>query len=440
MKLRTKFTFYSTLPKLVIIGLIILFLPRLIEYFVYRHTDQQLNTTRDQIVQYIQENGVGPYIGPEGISRQIYQDDFTHFLSVVPVDNHQVLLPEQTPPGNVRRAAESKIKDYRVLSQVVSIDGRPYQIEVGQSLDAIEQLEQSISQFAVYLMLVISGIVLAIDVGFTHMVLRPLRNIIGKLQKVKKPENFDFTPVRTTTQEFRYLDESINEMMQKITEAFLREKEFVGSASHEMLTPIAVLNSRFENMIADRETPEIISEKLVDSQSVLLRLNKIIKALLLISKVEYNYYLKEDTVNMHDLVEEVVTYSEDRIEARNITTKIEVDSDFVFENCNRSLLFTMLLNLISNAIKYNREGGNIFIRGSRHNGHYNLAIEDTGIGIPENELPHIFEGFKKLKTSEGESNRLGLHIVRSIANLHQISIEVQSEVDKGSVFTLRFPL
>jgi signal transduction histidine kinase len=100
----------------------------------------------------------------------------------------------------------------------------------------------------------------------------------------------------------------------------------------------------------------------------------------------------------------------------------------------------MLLNLVSNAIKYNREGGKIFIRGSHQNGHFMLAIEDTGIGIPENELPYIFEGFKKLKTSEGESNRLGLHIVRSIANLHQISLDVQSEVDKGSVFTLRFPV
>jgi signal transduction histidine kinase len=340
----------------------------------------------------------------------------------------------------VRREAESKIKDYRVLSQVVDIAGRPYQIEVGQSLDAIEQLEQSISRFAVYLMLMISGIVLAIDVGFTHMVLRPLRNIIEKLQKVKKPENFDFSPVKTSTQEFRYLDESITEMMQKINEAFLKEKEFVGSASHEMLTPIAVLNSRFENMISDGATPEIISEKLVDSQNVLLRLNKIIKSLLLISKVEYNYYLKEDAVNIHELVEEIIEYSEDRMEARNITTKVEVEADFVCKNCNRSLLFTMLLNLVSNAIKYNREGGKIFVRSSRQNGRFILTIEDSGIGIPENELPHIFEGFKKLKTTEGESNRLGLHIVRSIANLHQIGIEVTSELEKGSVFTLRFPV
>ncbi len=439
MRLRTKFTFYSTLPKLIILGVIILFLPRLIEYFVYRHTDEQLNTTRDQIVAYIEENGVGPYIGPEGISRQIYQDDFTHFLSVVPMERQQVLLPEQVPPGNVRREDESKIKDYRVLSQVVNIGGRPYQIEVGQSLDAIEQLEQSISRFAVYLMLVISGIVLAIDMGFTHMVLNPLRSIIRKLQKVKKPENFDFSPVKTTTQEFRYLDESINEMMQKINEAFLKEKEFVGSASHEMLTPIAVLNSRFENMIADGETPEIISEKLVDSQNVLLRLNKIIKSLLLISKVEYNYYLKEDTVNIRELVEEVMEYSEDRIAARDITAKVEVDANFAFDHCNRSLLFTMLLNLVSNAIKYNREGGEIHIRSTDEHGHFALHIRDTGVGISEKELPHIFEGFKKLKTSEGESNRLGLHIVRSIANLHQISINVQSEVGKGSVFTLQFP-
>jgi len=439
MRLRTKFTFYSTLPKLIILGVIILFLPRLIEYFVYRHTDEQLNTTRDQIVAYIEENGVGPYIGPEGISRQIYQDDFTHFLSVVPMERQQVLLPEQVPPGNVRREDESKIKDYRVLSQVVNIGGRPYQIEVGQSLDAIEQLEQSISRFAVYLMLVISGIVLAIDMGFTHMVLNPLRSIIRKLQKVKKPENFDFSPVKTTTQEFRYLDESINEMMQKINEAFLKEKEFVGSASHEMLTPIAVLNSRFENMIADGETPEVISEKLVDSQNVLLRLNKIIKSLLLISKVEYNYYLKEDTVNIRELVGEVIEYSEDRIAARDITAKVEVDENFVFDNCNRSLLFTMLLNLVSNATKYNQDGGEIYISSASEPSHFELRIKDTGIGISEKELPHIFEGFKKLKTSEGESNRLGLHIVRSIANLHQISINVQSAVGKGSVFTLRFP-
>jgi two-component system sensor histidine kinase ArlS len=101
----------------------------------------------------------------------------------------------------------------------------------------------------------------------------------------------------------------------------------------------------------------------------------------------------------------------------------------------------LLFNLINNAIKYNRPDGSITVTGQWVKNNYTISINDTGIGIPAEELPYIFNRFKKLKQSlSQDSFGLGLPIVKSIAGFHRIGIEVVSEKGAGSTFTLIFPV
>lgn len=436
MKLRKKFLLYNTLPKLILIAALLLVLPRLIGHFVYKHTDQQLNQTRDRLVEYIQQQGIARFINPEGLQRQVeYDDGLVYFYSVAPADQSR---RDALPDGKNQSA--SAITDYRVLSQEVNVNGRSFQIEVGQSLNAIAQLEEAIVRYAMMGLLLLAFIILVIDLQFARRAIQPLHAINSKLNNIQRPEQYDYRPVNTSTREFQYLDESLNSMMMQLKEAFQKEKEFVGNASHEMLTPLAILNNRFENIIAADHTPLDVSRKIVDSQDILYRLNKIIRSLLLISKVEYNYYVKEDRVNLKALLEEVVAYLEVPIENKEITTEIHVDPSITLQPVNRSLLFTLFQNLVSNGIKYNHPKGKIIVLSEQREGKLLIHITDTGVGIAREDLPHIFDGFQQLKGEEGRSNRIGLHLVRSIANMHHYHVSVQSTLNQGSTFTLAIPV
>ena len=107
---------------------------------------------------------------------------------------------------------------------------------------------------------------------------------------------------------------------------------------------------------------------------------------------------------------------------------------------NKFLLFNLFFNLINNAIKYNREGGTITVEALKENDRFVVNITDTGIGISQEDLPFIFNRFKKLRQSlQQDSFGLGLPIVKSIADFHHIKIEVESEKNVGSTFKLIMP-
>jgi two-component system, OmpR family, sensor histidine kinase ArlS len=277
-----------------------------------------------------------------------------------------------------------------------------------------------------------------VDLTFSKILLRPLTLIIRRLQRVEHPSTFKANKLRTSTDDFIYLNDTINDMMGQIQAAFLKEKEFIGNVSHELLTPISILQNRMENLLADPGLPEAYLEKIVENQKTLHRLRNIIQALLLISRIENEQYLKNDTVDVENLALEVVEEIRDRAEARNITLETDIPHNWVLPRANSSLLFTMLFNVVNNAIKYNKPGGKIRVEGKMVNRAYELCIRDTGIGMAAEQIPLIFSRFKRLHGPDGESHGLGLPIVQTVAQFHQIKLSVNSAPGEGTAFCFRF--
>jgi signal transduction histidine kinase len=162
---------------------------------------------------------------------------------------------------------------------------------------------------------------------------------------------------------------------------------------------------------------------------------------LLISQIENEQFLKEDKISLSDLFGEVYDEISIRLQDKNVSYDASIPAEWVLVNVNKFLLFNLFFNLINNAIKYNRENGEIKIVAIHENNQFSISIIDTGIGISTEDLPFIFDRFKKLRQSlKHDSFGLGLPIVKSIAAFHGIVIEVKSEKDKGSTFKLVFPL
>ena len=245
--------------------------------------------------------------------------------------------------------------------------------------------------------------------------------------------------LKTSTYEFAQLDRSINEMMLKIKETFQIEREFITNVSHELLTPISILQNRIENIINEPGVSNEVLSRLVDSQKTLSRLTRIVKALLYISKIENDQYNKSEEVSIRELCEEVIEELAERIEEKSIKINTSFESDFVYKPCNRSLIHTMVFNVVSNAIKYTKSDGEISLDGKMSGEAYQLTISDTGVGIPSEHIPFIFDRFKRFRPEDGMSYGLGLPIVKSIASFHKIGLHVESQPESGTDFQLLFP-
>ncbi|MBL0103972.1 MAG: sensor histidine kinase [Bacteroidetes bacterium] len=126
------------------------------------------------------------------------------------------------------------------------------------------------------------------------------------------------------------------------------------------------------------------------------------------------------------------------MQSKGITIVNEWKTDFIYTPCNKSLVHTLLFNLVSNAIKYNTENGKIIIEGLPSDYGFEIRISDTGVGISEDQLPFIFDRFKRFRPEDEMSYGLGLPIVKTIADFHGIDVRVESTPGKGTTFFLRF--
>jgi signal transduction histidine kinase len=435
MRLQSKLTLFSAASKIVILLLLILGLPPLIHRVALLNTDQRLLEKENQVVRMIAEQGIEKFItdGDKGAfgSYNLLKEEFISMEEVAPD------LVVDTIENSLRKV-EDEIVEYRVRSRTYDVDNKRYLMEIGRSLATIRESSQTLQRFAFYFLVAVVLLTVFVDLAFSKILLRPLSLIIRRLQRIGHPGSFKAHQLRTSTDDFIYLNNTINDMMGQIQAAFLKEKEFIGNVSHELLTPISILQNRMENLLTDPDLPEAYLEKIVENQKTLHRLKNIIQALLLISRIENEQYLKNETVDVENLALEVVEEIRDRAEARDISLEADIPQNWVLPQANYSLLYTMLFNVVNNAIKYNKPGGKIRVEGKMVNKTYELVVRDTGVGMAADQIPHIFSRFKRLHAPDGESHGLGLPIVQTVAQFHQIKLSVTSAVGEGTAFCFQF--
>jgi len=331
--------------------------------------------------------------------------------------------------------------NHRIIRQSFIYDNQIYSLQIGEGIDSLNKLKNTISKVALWATILTIIVSIFVDVGYARLLLRPLNEIVErKLKGTKDPVHFNDVPVETSTLEFQQLDISITELMQRIKAAFMTEKEFISNVSHELQTPISILKTRFENMLMDEKIDDDVADKLDDSIRKLNRMSKIIKSLLMISKIDNEQFLKNETVNIKALLQEIAEDFQEHLSTKNIRLYMQHLDEFEIQNANRTLLYTLFSNIITNAIKYNVENGQIDISATKQSNVFVVAIRDTGVGIAKENLTHIFDRFKKFNKSTEPSFGLGLAIVKTISDFHRLNLHVESEANKGTTFRVEFPI
>jgi len=436
VKLTTKLTLFITLSKLAIVLLFISLLPTLVENIASKYTNFYLREQQKKVMKTINKNGIDYYLQGED-SYGSYTMLKEEYIALEPVSGKSLIDTIETS----ERIVEQDTLNYRVLIHTFQMDKKYYLLEIGKTTATISQYNRPLQRIASIVLITLILITLIADLIYTRFLLAPLGKIIkSKLLNRKFPFNEDFHPIKTSTSDFQYLDNSLISLMEQIHEAFEKEREFTANASHELMTPISILQNKIENLMGEADVGELVQRRLIEMHRTLNRLKKIVNSLLLISRIENEQFAKSDSVSVKELFEDVMEDISHRLEEKEISFSLELNNDVVIKRSNRDLLYQLIYNLINNAIKYNKPKGSIKVSDSHKGSFYQIFISDTGIGIPSDDIPTIFNRFKKSNLSEGGVGYgLGLSIVQSIANYHRIKIDVSSVIQKGTTFTLLFP-
>ena len=445
MRLEAKLALFNALSKLLLVLLGALVIPPIVQRVAVAHTDQRLRDKQRRALALISRDGL----------RAFERDERAETYADYNIFKQEYITLTQLPAGMALpterifeepRQVDEQVEDFRILSfaRPPGAAGQPaYRLEIGSSLDTVELLTATLRTLALWVLVAASLLTVVTDGAFAHYLLRPLRELVArKLRGIRQPSDFQFELIDTDTTDFRRLDERLNSLMRQVQSAFAKEREFMSNVSHELLTPVSILQSRFENMLQDPTLPEPQARQLVESQRTLYRLRNTVRTLLLIANIENEQYLRDETVRLSEVLADVAEELDDRRQQRNITLETTLTGDDTRPRANASLLHTLLRNLLSNAIKYNHEGGRIRVSGQElPTGGYVLRVADTGPGISPDHLPYLFDRFRRFHGNapgSPDGYGLGLPIAQTIASFHGATLRAESELGRGAVFILEF--
>jgi heavy metal sensor kinase len=273
--------------------------------------------------------------------------------------------------------------------------------------------------------------------------LSPIGYIASKTRSVSSQNLSERLTPRGAGDEMDDLIGTINGMIARLESSFKRMAEFTADASHELKTPLCALRGEAELLLSKQRTTEEYEEGLAHFIERFDHLNRMINDLILLSRSDSSEVeLNMVPLRLDFLIQDIVNLFQILAEQRNIVLRIDPCQETAVMG-DKMRLQQLLTNLIDNAVKFTPEGGSIRIRVERDGDYVNVKVADTGIGIPKEEQENIFKRFYRVDKSRSKETGgvgLGLSIVEWIAHAHHGRIEVDTESQKGSTFTVYLPI
>jgi len=327
--------------------------------------------------------------------------------------------------------------------RVAVLRERNFTFLVGYPVAELHEAIESI--FTMFLIMVPVALAVSVIGGLSlaNKSLRPVDEVTTRARKITA-ENLDQTiPRREVDDEIGRLISTFNDMIHRLHSSFAQVRQFSADASHELRTPLTVMRGEIEIAMRNPKTPDEYRRVLESTLEEIIRMSSIIENLLTLAKADQGTYeVNLSEVNLASLLLELYDDSEVLAEGKHIRVAL-LKNEAITIVGDKGRLRQLFLNLIDNAIKYTPEGGCVSLSIERRNGAALFRVEDTGIGIPSQDIGRVFDRFyrvDKARSREIGGTGLGLSIAKWIAELHRGTIAVESEVDKGSVFTVELPI
>lgn len=337
----------------------------------------------------------------------------------------------------------------------ITIDGRPFLVEdrylregqnsavihVAEPLDTLKQTFVHARE-AVEVTLAVAAIaVVVLSIVLAAQATTPINELSSAMREIGSDRLDQRLPWRRRRDEIGRLAESFNDLLQRLAEAFARERQFISDASHELKTPLTSINANAQMLLrwADSD-PTIRTESLETIARESSTLAGMVNGMLTLAKADRGDEIPKEPVSLAQVASEATQHSAPRAAEKGLDLRFAHDgAPIVYGDAN--LLRQLVGNLVDNAVKFT-ERGHVDVRVGSNDGRAWVEVADSGPGIPIEELPHIFERFYRADKARSRivpGTGLGLAIVRSIARVHDGEVTAARAPGGGSLFRVTLP-
>ena len=290
--------------------------------------------------------------------------------------------------------------------------------------------------------IVLGAATMLIVVLLTSGLTRRLRELVEAMRIVREGD-YEYRVAVRGGDEVAALSGAFNDMTRRLQSTEELRRRFVSDASHELRTPLASIRLLSDSVVQSENMDEATMREFVtDIGTEAERLQRMTEKLMRLTRMDSGVPAERGDVNLKKLVERTVHLLTPLAQAKGVKIYTELEEN-VFIRAAEDDIFQIVFNLAENATKYNSFGGNVFLRLAREEGRAVMSVEDTGIGIPEEDMGHIFERFyrvDKARSREAGGSGLGLSIVHDAVEANGGAVTVERRETVGTRFTVSFPL
>lgn len=378
--------------------------------------------------------------------RVLYESDLVHkmdlpFKKIGKAYSVNTNIPmNQIVPGK----EEDESAGFRVKIFSFQLRGQDYLLQIARPVEnlVIEAIEQLIT---IVLGLGISAVFLILVSYFiSGRILQPIRKINRTAREINEETLDTRIPLSKNHDELYELGFSLNEMFDRLHYSFLRQKEFIANASHELKTPITMLRLSLEEAQQDEGLTESQLQRLEAQNKTLLRMQRLVNNLLDLSVLELSETHSTEKFIFGELINSVVGDFEPLLQQTKIFLSAQVDEN-IEVTADKEKIKRMLINLFDNAVKYNYENGEIKLQvhAVKKSRNVTILLFNTGPGIPSEDIEKVFDQFYRVEKSRSTSlggAGLGLTIVKRIVELHGGNISIKSKPGMWTQIDITLPI
>lgn len=346
------------------------------------------------------------------------------------------------PAADVYESVWFKGRLYRVMTRAIAVGSTRYTVLVGGQLEDNRQLLARFSAglfAATPALLVVSALC-----GYllSRRALRPVDRLTAGVRSISIGNLAGRLPVNPTGDELQRLAETCNDMLARLESAVNRINRFTADASHELRNPISFIRILAEDALRD---PTLSDEARAGFEEILaetLESSRLLEDMLILARADAaRSEVELRPLDLTEVVRDVCEKARPLAERKSQSLTVRVANGYPIDAMGeRSILARLVWTLLDNAIKYTPTGGSVTVSLEATNGQARLRVSDTGIGIPGEFVPRIFDRFYRVDPSRGQAEGagLGLSIAKWIADTHKAAISVESTEGVGSVFEVVF--
>lgn len=318
-----------------------------------------------------------------------------------------------------------------------------YLVELGVSIEPIETVLDRLLDLLALLLPVLIVCAAAGGYWLVNWALRPVDRLSRTAEHMSLQNLTLRLPVVPTGDALERLSISLNTMLGRLRDSVQTSRRFLADASHELRTPLTVIKGELQELIGESDlSKRDLRERIGSVLEEVARLEHLVSGLLVLSRLDAGETQGEWVdVDLAALASSIAGEMRLMAEDRGIEIDLSALQKTVIRG-DRARLKQIVVNLLDNAIRFTPPGGTVSLRTAADHAGSVLEVADTGIGIPSSSIPHVFDRFFRVdeaRSREDGGAGLGLSIVKSICSVHGAEIEVESRLECGSCFRVRFP-